>query len=161
MNALELLISQHRDVEEIFAEIESADDADSKTKAFQKLADSLAIHSAIEEHQFYPAVKAQRTEELLFESAEEHLGIKRVIADLMKLDAKDETFDAKIKFLKDLFMNHIEEEETELFPQVKSLMDEDRLEELGDEMESEVGELYADGSPRLVIPKETEHPAQL
>lgn len=156
MNALELLTSQHRDVEETFSLIEASDDADSKAKAFEKLADSLAIHAAIEEHQFYPAVKAQDTEELLFESAEEHLGIKRVVADLMKLDADDETFDAKIKVLKELVMNHVEEEETELFPQVKQLMDNEQLEELGEQMESEAGQLYADGSPRMAIPSETE-----
>jgi hemerythrin superfamily protein len=141
--------------------IESSDDADSKAQAFEKLADSLAIHAAIEEHQFYPSVKAQKTEDLLLESAEEHLGIKRVIADLMKLDADDETFDAKIKVLKELVMNHVEEEETDLFPQVKQLMSDDQLEELGEEMESEAGQLYADGSPRMMIPSETEEPAPL
>ncbi len=161
MNALELLTSQHRDVEETFSLIESSDDAESKAKAFEKLADSLAIHAAIEEHQFYPAVKAQNTEGILLESVEEHLGMKRVIADLMKLDADDDSFDAKIKVLKELVMNHVEEEENDLFPQVKQLMDDDQLEELGEEMESEAGQLYADGSPRMVIPSETEEPAPL
>ncbi len=161
MNALELLTSQHRDVEETFSLIEATDDADGKARAFEKLADSLAIHAAIEEHQFYPAVRANDTEELLLESVEEHLGIKRVIADLMKLEPDDESFDAKLKVLKELVMNHVEEEETELFPQVKNLMGEEQLEELGEEMESEAGQLYADGSPRMMIPSETEEPAPL
>ncbi len=155
MNALELLISQHRDVEETFSVIEGSTDPDEKMRIFEKLADSLAIHAAIEEHQFYPAVKAQNTEYILLESVEEHLGMKRVIADLMKLQPDDESFDAKISVLRELVMNHVEEEETELFPQVKQLMDDEQLEELGEEMESEAGQLYADGSPRMAIPSET------
>ncbi len=156
MNALELLESQHRDVEDTFTQIETAGESDAKTRIFEKLADSLAIHASIEEHQFYPAVKAKGATDLILESLEEHLAVKRVIADLMKVDAGDETFDAKIKVLKELVLSHVQEEESELFPEVEKLFDGDQLEELGNEMESEAGQLYADGSPRMSIPSETE-----
>lgn len=156
MNALELLESQHREVEETLAQIQATGESDAKTRAFERLADSLAIHAAIEEHQFYPAVKAKGPAELVLESVEEHLGMKRLIADLMKIDASDETFDAKVKVLKEMVLTHVKEEETQLFPQVQKLFDDDQLDELGDEMESEAGQLYADGSPRMSIPSETE-----
>src|ERR1051325_2975432 len=71
MNAIELLKSQHREVEELFSEIQNADDASEKEELFTKLADSLAIHARIEEHQFYPGVKAQQTEDILLEAVEE------------------------------------------------------------------------------------------
>lgn len=156
MNALELLESQHRDVEDTFAQIEATGDSDAKTRTFEKLADSLAIHASIEEHQFYPAVKAKGQDELVLESLEEHLAVKRVIADLMRIDGNDETFDAKIKFLKELVLTHVKEEESQLFPEVQKLFDDDQLEELGEEMESEAGQMFADGSPRMNIPSETE-----
>lgn len=156
MNALELLESQHREVENTFAQIQATRESDAKTRAFEKLADSLAIHASIEEHLFYPAVKAKGPTELVLESLEEHLGIKRLIADIMKIDASDETFDAKVKVLKELVSSHVKEEETQLFPQVEKLFDSDQLDELGQEMESEAGQLYADGSPRMSIPSETE-----
>jgi hemerythrin superfamily protein len=156
MNAIELLESQHRDVEDTFAEIESSDESDSKLRAFEKLADSLAIHAAIEEHQFYPAVKAKGLSDLVLESLEEHLGVKRVIADIMKTDPDDDTFSAKVKVLKELVLTHVDEEESELFPQVQSLFDGDQLDELGAQMESEAGQLYDEGSPRMNIPSETE-----
>jgi hemerythrin superfamily protein len=161
MNALELLESQHREVEEIIAQVQATGDSDAKTRAFEKLADSLAIHASIEEHQFYPAVKAKGPTELVLESVEEHLGIKRMIADLMKIDASDDTFDAKVKVLKDMVLMHIKEEETQLFPQVQKLFDDDQLDELGEGMESEAGQLYADGAPRMSIPSETEQAAAI
>lgn len=156
MNAIELLESQHRDVEETFAEIESSDESESKMRSFEKLADSLAIHAAIEEHQFYPAVKAKGPTDLVLESLEEHLAVKRVIADIMKIEPDDESFDAKVKVLKELVQAHVDEEESELFPQVEKLFEGDQLDELGEQMESEAGQLYAEGSPRMNIPSETE-----
>jgi len=128
MNAIDLLKSQHRAVEDLFSKLEKAKGAKAKKPIFEKLADNLAGHAPIEEHQFYPAVKAKRTEDILLESLEEHLGIKRVLADLLEIEPDDETFDAKIKVLKEQVEHHVEEEEGDLFPKVKKLLDEDELE---------------------------------
>lgn len=95
MNAVAKLERQHREMEELFAKLERADRDERKQKLFTQIADKLAVHASIEEEAFYPAVKAKRTEDILLESLEEHLGIKRVLADLINLDAGDETFDAK------------------------------------------------------------------
>jgi len=161
MDAIELLESQHRKVEDLFSKIESADDLSEKEALFNQLADDLAIHTSIEEHQFYPAVKARQTEDLLLESVEEHLGIKRALADLLEIDAADKTFDAKIKVLKELVAHHAEEEEDELFPKVRKLLDDDILEALGQEMTAAQVELEEKGSPREAVPSEIEVPAAI
>src|SRR4051812_17034245 len=122
MNAIDLLESQHREVEKLFAKIEKSPSDDVKGRIFEEIADKLAVHAAIEEHHFYPAVKAKRTEDILLESLEEHVTIKRTLADLMKIDADDETFDAKVKVLKEEIEHHVEEEESDLFPTVKKLI---------------------------------------
>ena len=159
MNAIDLLKSQHRNVEKLFSKIERAQGRE-KQRLFAELADSLAGNAAIEEHQFYPAVRAKRTEDILLESLEEHLGIKRVLADLLKLDAMDETFDAKIAVLKEQVEHHVGEEETDLFPKVEKLLDEETLEALGDDMEAESDELE-EGHARNAVPSETKHAAPL
>ena len=123
MNAIDLLKSQHREVAKLFSKLEKASKAADKTELFEEIADKLAVHAAIEEHHFYPAVKAKRTEDILLESLEEHLGIKRVIADLLEVSAEDETFDAKAKVLKEQVEHHVEVEESDLFPKVKRLFD--------------------------------------
>lgn len=161
MNAIDLLLSQHRAVEKLFSKIEKASSASAKADLFEEIADSLAVHAAIEEHHFYPAVKAKRTEDILLEALEEHLGIKRVIADLLKVEPSDETFDAKIKVLKEQVEHHVEEEETDLFPKVRKLFDADQLEGIGQEMTAEQAELEAEGSPHDLIPSETDQAAPL
>ena len=151
MNALELLKEQHDEVEDMFEKIEKADGA-KKEALFEKLADALAIHATIEEKHFYPSAKAEQTEELLREAVEEHLSVKRLIADTMKCDPEDEQFDAKIAVLKEQVLEHAKEEEKELFPKVRKLLSRDELDDLGVVMEDMVKELQEKGAPRMQVP---------
>jgi len=161
MNAIELLESQHREVEDLFEEIEDSDDLDTKADLFEQLADKLAIHAAIEEHHFYPAVKEKRTEDILLESLEEHLAVKRILADLMNNNVEDETFDAQLKVLNETVSHHVEEEESDLFPKVRKVLSKDQLEAVGQAMSAEQAELEEKGAPREAIPSETEQAATI
>lgn len=154
-DAMELLISQHDEVDELFSMIEKTEDAERKQAYFEELADKLAAHATIEEALFYPAVNAKSTRDLLVESTEEHLSIKRVLADLLELDVEDEQFDAKIKVMKEQVEHHArKEEEGELFPKVKRLLDKEELSALGGEMLS-MFETLLETEPRRNVPAET------
>lgn len=162
VNAISMLKEQHREVADLFEEFEEAkDDAEAKERLFTEIADKLVVHATIEERHFYPAVKAKRTEDILLESLEEHLSIKRVLADLLDLDATDATFAAKVKVLQEQVEHHVEEEEEELFPKVKKALDEDELIALAQEMAATQEELVAEGNPREAVSSETEKAAPL
>ena len=160
VGAVELLEGQHREVADLFEKLEKASGA-RKRDLFTQIADKLAIHATIEEREFYPAVKAKRTEDILLESLEEHLGIKRVLADLLAIDVDDETFDAKAKVLKEQVEHHVQEEQDELFPKVEKLFDAGALEEIGAAMAETEEELRSEGNPRDAIPSETDAAAPL
>jgi hemerythrin superfamily protein len=153
MDAITMLKKQHDEVDALFHEIEGAEDADEKERLFIQIADALAMHATIEEKIFYPAVRAERTEDILLEALEEHLGIKRVLADLLGIESDDETFDAKIKVLQEQVEHHVKEEEDDLFPKVKRIFDKERLEELAAEMQAMTRELEK-AEPRNHIPAE-------
>ena len=160
MNAIELLESQHREVENLFKKFEKAD-GPGREELFEQIADALAVHASIEEKQFYPATKSQRTEDDLREAVEEHLSVKRIIADLLECDPEDAQFEAKVKVLKEQVEHHVQEEEEELFPKVKKAVSADELEDLGMAMEDLASELKAGGAPREAVPSETARPAPL
>lgn len=161
MNALELLTEQHDEVDELFEQIEATEDGEEKAMLFRELANNLAAHAEMEERLFYPAVMAKQTEEILLESVEEHLSVKRVLADLMKMDTEDEQFDAKIAVVKEQVEHHArEEEEGELFPKVRKLFSADELDGLGGEMAALFEELMAQ-QPAKNIPMQTERAAPL
>lgn len=160
MNAIDLLQEQHAEVKELLEELEKAE-GEEKEDLFAKIADDLAVHAAIEEQHFYPATRSARSEDLLREAVEEHLAMKRVIADLLDCPPDDPQFDAKIKVLMENVDHHFEEEESDLFPKVRKLMDEAELEMLGAEMEESAEDLKAEGSPRMRVPGETAAPVPL
>jgi hemerythrin superfamily protein len=161
MNAIKMLKQQHREVEKLFKQVEAARSAEPRRKAFIQIADALAVHATIEERHFYPSVKKQQTEEILLESVEEHLEIKRAIADLLQMDASEDEFEAKMKVLQEDVEHHVGEEEGELFPKVEKLFDEDALEAIGAAMEETRDELLREGNPRDAIPGETDAAAPL
>ncbi len=155
MNAIELLQSQHQEIDSLLKAIEHATTRGAKHEAFVALADRVAAHAHIEEELFYPAIVAKRTEDDLLESLEEHLSIKRILADLVALDCSDAHFDAKLSVMKEALEHHNhEEEEGELFPKAASLLGKDELDGLGGEMAARFVALI-ETKPRLAVRSET------
>jgi hemerythrin superfamily protein len=160
MDAIEMLEEQHQDIEDLFDELESAAASD-KQDLFDELADQLTVHALIEELHFYPAVKARRTEDILLESLEEHLAIKRLLADLLQLDPSNELFAAKLEVLKEQVEHHVTEEEDELFPKVRKVLDRRELVALAEDMSVTQENLLDSGDPRQRVRFQSEEAPSL
>jgi hemerythrin superfamily protein len=160
MDAIDMLVRQHREMERTMKQVLEAKDAEAKS-LFAQVADHLTTHIASEEEVFYPAVRAQRTEDILLESLEEHLSLKRLLADLLDLEPSDKTFEPKFKVLKEQAEHHHEEEEENLFPKVKKLLDGAQREKLGDEMLAVQQRLQRQGEPREAVAEQTDAAAPL
>ncbi|HEX5418841.1 MAG TPA: hemerythrin domain-containing protein, partial [Gammaproteobacteria bacterium] len=156
-NALELLKHQHDEVKKLFEKLESAHSSADKEKIFAKLADALAAHTKIEETIFYPSVFDDETEIELREAFEEHLAAKRLVADLLEMEPTDPQFMSKASVLREVVQHHIEEEETQLFPEVRG-QDRDDLGVLGRKLEERYKELIKH-EPRSEVPEETRDPS--
>jgi len=65
MNAIDMLKHQHREVEALFKQLHKAKAGEPRRKLFERIADALAVHAAIEERHFYPAVKERATSKQL------------------------------------------------------------------------------------------------
>lgn len=138
MDALMLLKQDHQTVEELFQRFEQSSERALKSK--KQLADrivrELAIHSAIEEQLFYPAIRAQDEElnRMVLKSLEEHHIVKWTLNELEKTGIEDERFLAKVLVLIENVREHVKEEERKLFPLVKRAMSRDDLEVLGENL---------------------------
>lgn len=162
MDAIKLLKQQHAQTEALLGEYArlSPGAYAHKRRLFARIADELAAHAQIEEMYFYPAANSAQTEDLLLEAAEEHLAVKRIVADLLDLPVTDEKFDPKMKVLHDLIQHHVQEEEEQLLPRIARAVDAEALEDLGVQMEAEY-ERLRQGEPRRNIPAETDYPAPI
>lgn len=158
-DVLQLLTSQHEEVDKLFEKIEQG--TGDRVALLTELADKLAAHATVEEKVFYPAVMAKSTTDKLHESVEEHLQIKRLIADLIAMAPDDENFKAKIKVLKEDVSHHAhEEEEDKLFPMLRSSMSADQLAAIGNDTLAMFEDLMK-GHPSKNVPRETAAAAPL
>jgi hemerythrin superfamily protein len=157
MDAIKLLKQQHREVEALWKKFEKAEEDDVKEALFNEIADNLAVHASIEERYFYPAVRARQTEEQLEEAYDEHLEVKKLLVDAMNGTDKP-GFDGMVAAIMGAVMHHVEEEEEELFPTVKKIMEPEALEALGQLMEGEATTLLEAGNARRMIEVKTEEP---
>jgi hemerythrin superfamily protein len=156
MNALDLLTQQHRETDGLFADLKRAR-AENKQDRFADLADALAIHTTLEETLFYPAAM-EKADEILEEqlraAAEEHLGLKRILADMLEFDLDDPAFTAKLEVLEEQVSHHVREEEQQMFPRVRAVLDREAMAALGEAMETVATQLVG-RDPRNAIPRQT------
>jgi hemerythrin-like domain-containing protein len=159
MKATDLLTQQHDEIKDLYARYEQAEDDDEKQALFEEIADCLTAHAAIEERIFYPAVYGDELEPQLSEAVEEHLAMKRELAELLTMTPDDDAFDARMKTLIDLVEQHTEQEERDILPRAEQQLG-DRLERLGAQMEQLFEELMNEGASDN-LPLETERAAAL
>ena len=161
MDAIDYLISQHRSLENLLDKALDAEDDKTGSDLFAKVADELTVHISSEEQVFYPAVNACRTEDALLESLEEHLSLKRLMADLLELDPSERTFEPKFKVLAEQTEHHHKEEEEHLFPDVRKMMSAEQLQELARRMQALQKDLRLEGAPREAVADQTAEAARL
>jgi hemerythrin-like domain-containing protein len=96
----------------------------------------LTVHTYIENECMYPRVRELLSdlEDDVLESYEEHHVADILCLELWAMDANDEHFDAKTTVLIENVRHHIDEEENDWFPKVRSGLSRKQLQELGQQM---------------------------
>jgi len=137
MDPFELLKADHRKVEQLFSQLESAS-GKQKLQVFDQIKTELELHTHIEEKFFYPALEEpEETHDLALEAYEEHDVVKKLLKELSKAKSATDEWEAQAKVLQENVEHHVEEEENELFEKAESALGEEELEELGDRMAAE------------------------
>ncbi len=137
MDAITLLKQDHKAVEKLFKQFEKTTQPAQQRKLAQRVIKELSVHAAIEEMVFYPAVRERlpKVEDTVLEALEEHHVVKWVLSELEDMKPDHERFKAKMTVLMESVRHHVKEEESELFPEVRSVIKRKELGELGEAME--------------------------
>jgi hemerythrin superfamily protein len=142
-DAIALLKEDHRTVEKLFKDFESAKGDGRKEKLARQICLELSVHTKIEEEIFYPAYDGKVEEDLLKEAFVEHDSAKLLMAEIEAGNGQsDDFFDAKVQVLSEQIEHHVEEEEKELFPKVRKA-DVD-LKALGEQLAQRKKELMSE-----------------
>jgi hemerythrin superfamily protein len=151
MDAIELLTGDHQRVRGLFTRFKAAkesDDLAEMTTLATKILTELDVHSRIEEEIFYPELSdlTDEVHDTIVEGIEEHAVVKNLMAEIGSMEPNTEDWAAKVTVLIENVEHHADEEESDLFPKVRSNTNADLRSSLADRMEARKAEL---GAPTL------------
>lgn len=148
MNAIDILKADHNRVRGLFSLFKAAkerDDRSAMADFASRIFEQLDVHTKIEESTFYPEVRKASDEinEMVAEGVEEHHVVDQLIEECKGLEPGAEEWTAKLTVLIENVEHHADEEESDMFPKVRSALGNDRLDRLGDALTAEKKKLGA------------------
>src|SRR4051795_4434585 len=141
-DVIQVLEHDHREVEQMFAELESlrgaaTEEAKARRKdVTEEVTIELVRHSVAEEVLVYPQVEEKVSAEEAEHAREEHAEAEETLQRLEKLDADDPAFDDELATLMKEIRHHISDEEGEMFAHMRQVLDADELRRLGAAVEA-------------------------
>jgi hemerythrin superfamily protein len=141
-DVIEILEHDHREVEEMFSELEtlrgaSTDEARERRKNMtDRVTIELVRHSVAEEVLVYPQVEDKVSAEEAEHARKEHAEAEETLHRLEKLDADDPAFDDELATLMEEIRHHIEDEEGQMFAHMRQAIDAEELRKLGGRVEA-------------------------
>src|SRR5215207_9026881 len=137
MDALKLLREDHREVEQLFKQVERTTSALELADLGAEIIEKLSVHASIEEQVFYPAVEraAPESTPLVLKSLEAHHAAKSILAEVDRTPSTSDRYRPKLLVVADNVREHVQEEERDVFPQLRQQLSRRDLEEIGDLLE--------------------------
>lgn len=131
---IQIILQDHKPLKQLIKTLKD-DEAEfsEKKPVFQEFAPLLLSHAEPEEQSLYKHMKEE--EELRaegFEGQTEHAIAAQLIDDINQTSDEDEWM-AKVKVLAEMVEHHIEEEEEEMFPDLKKELDSEERIAIGEE----------------------------
>jgi hypothetical protein len=118
--ATTLLMQDHAEVKAMFVQHQAESDNEMKSLLAQRICTALTVHAMVEEEVFYPEVgRALEDDEMVTEAVEEHGEMKVEIAKIVDGIAAEKSSSRNVKKLMLIVEHHVEEEETEMFPDMR------------------------------------------
>ena len=155
-DAIALLEADHQAVDDLFEQYADLTDVADKKSLATEICLALKVHTQIEEEIFYPAARdATGDTDLLDKAAVEQAGAKTLIAEIEAMQPGQPLYDAKITVLSEQVRHHVEEEQEELFPEVREKKLD--LDKLGAKLAARRSELMAAMTPPHSIPVVKSH----
>lgn len=129
MNAIEYLLEEHR------RHRESLDLIETDESAFPEFRREFIHHVNVEEAILYPnLLKIPELESVVRLAWEEHSLCMQLIQEMDSTDVGSAAWKTKFTILKKLVLDHLEEEEDELFPKIRELASPEFLNEVREQM---------------------------
>ena len=132
-----VIMADHREVEAVFAELDRGEgDTGRRKELVDHVIAALVRHSVAEEQFMYPAARAKLEDgdELADHEIAEHAEAERVMAELAGMDPSGPTYFRVVRRLIGDIRHHVQDEERDLLPKLRSACTRKELRDLGDKV---------------------------
>jgi hemerythrin superfamily protein len=133
----DILISDHRDVTALIGEIWAVADPMIRRDLTDTAISELVRHAVAEEMYVYPAMRKYLTdgEKAVEHDVEEHKELERVMKALESVDVSSAEFETSLRQLETILADHVQDEESEQFPELRRRVPHEELVELAGKVE--------------------------
>ncbi|MGW2461927.1 hemerythrin domain-containing protein [Streptomyces argyrophyllae] len=134
MDALDVLMHDHRMVEQLFRDYEAAASDRQRRGVVELLVRELSKHAAVEEMLLYPLARKVLPDgdREIDEHLSEHMGVKQTLLALDRLGEGDQRTGELVARLRRDLAEHIREEEGTLMPRLREAVSQQELDRLGE-----------------------------
>ncbi|NMO14003.1 hemerythrin domain-containing protein [Pyxidicoccus fallax] len=139
----DILIEQHRELEERFERLVSDADFEDARGEVAELLELLRLHSRLEERCFYPLLMQVEGRDRTLQEAEDHLTMRELMDELEDLPPGHPEWQARLFALEDLVVAHFQEEENAILPRLAKALDPLQLDEIRRDLSATREELLA------------------
>ncbi len=133
------LTGQHREVDEMFSQLEKLDgtNSDEAQRLAEQVVISLVEHSVAEEIYLYPTAREHVPggNEIADHEVSEHAEVEQTMTKLEALSPEDAGFWPTMRQLISSVRHHVGDEENDLFPKLRAACSEQTLQDLGQKVE--------------------------
>lgn len=132
-----VLVEDHEEVKQLFRDIETASDAKTRRDKADQVTAELVRHSVAEEMYLYPTARnaIPNGDRLADDEIQEHAEAEELLKRWEKLDGDDPEFMSVFKEMSQAVLDHIQEEEDELFPELQTALDANQQKDLGEKIQ--------------------------
>ncbi|MFB7616855.1 hemerythrin domain-containing protein [Kitasatospora sp. NPDC056181] len=136
-NVIEELMTDHREVEEMFARIQAMTGQGQQLRGVvDEVTIELVRHSVAEEQYLYPAVRqhVQGGDRLADKEIADHGRVEDILKQLERTRTDDPQMSPLLQQLMDEVAAHVQDEENNLFPMLRRACTAEQLDDLGDKI---------------------------
>ncbi|MCW2505863.1 MAG: hemerythrin cation binding protein [Actinomycetia bacterium] len=136
-DVVDVLTTDHREVTELIGQIRATTDPERRREFTDIAISELVRHSVAEEMYVYPAMKKHLAdgEKAVAHDIEEHQQLERIMKELEAADSAGPGFVVLIGELESVLRDHVLDEESEQFPELRAAVPHDELVEIAEKVE--------------------------
>ncbi|MEV6844886.1 hemerythrin domain-containing protein [Actinoplanes sp. NPDC051411] len=137
-DVVDVLIADHRDVTALIGEIWTVKDPMIRRDLTDTAISELVRHAVAEEMYVYPAMRKYLDDgdQAVEHDVSEHKELEQAMKALESADVSSAEFDTSLRHLESVLADHVQDEETEQFPELRRKVPASELEQLAGKVET-------------------------